>query len=145
MDAMDTFLKELVEAHGAPGFEGDVSEIMARYLKGVGEISRDRLGSFVCEKKGAAGPKVMLAGHLDEVGFHGEERDQGGLRQVPAARRLVGPRRARPAPHHQDPQGRRDRRGGLEAARTSCATRTARRCSRSARCTSTSAPLRTGT
>src|SRR6202008_4523215 len=46
----------------------DVSEIMARYLKGVGEISRDRLGGFVCEKKGAAGPKVMLAGPLDEVG-----------------------------------------------------------------------------
>jgi endoglucanase len=68
MDATDTFLKELVEAHGAPGFEGEVAEIMARYLKGVGEISRDRLGSFVCEKKGA-GPKVMLAGHLDEVGF----------------------------------------------------------------------------
>ena len=69
MDAMDTFLKELVEAHGAPGYEGEVSDIMARYLKGVGEISRDRLGSFVCEKKGGPGPRVMLAGHLDEVGF----------------------------------------------------------------------------
>jgi endoglucanase len=69
MDAMDTFLKELVDAHGAPGFEGDVAQVMARYLKGVGEISRDRLGSFVCEKKGGPGPKVMLAGHLDEVGF----------------------------------------------------------------------------
>ena len=40
MDALDTFLKELVEAHGAPGFEGDVAEIMARYMKGVGEMSR---------------------------------------------------------------------------------------------------------
>ena len=69
MDAMDTFLKDLVEAHGAPGFEGEVSDIMARYLKGVGEISRDRLGSFVCEKKGGPGPKIMLAGHLDEIGF----------------------------------------------------------------------------
>ena len=69
MEAMDSFLKELVEAHGAPGFEGEVAQIMARYLKGVGEISRDRLGSFVCEKRGTTGPKVMLAGHLDEVGF----------------------------------------------------------------------------
>ena len=65
----ETFLKELVEAHGAPGFEGDVAVVMERYLKGVGEISRDRLGSLVCEKKGGAGPRVMLAGHLDEVGF----------------------------------------------------------------------------
>ncbi len=69
MEATDPFLKELVEAHGAPGFEGEVSAVMERYLKGVGEVSRDRLGSFVCEKKGGAGPKVMLAGHLDEVGF----------------------------------------------------------------------------
>jgi len=43
---------------------------MQRYLKGVGAFSRDRLGSFICEKKGSsARPRVMLAGHLDEVGF----------------------------------------------------------------------------
>jgi endoglucanase len=36
----------------------------------VGELSRDRLGSFICTKPGdAKAPKVMLAGHLDEVGF----------------------------------------------------------------------------
>jgi endoglucanase len=70
MDATERFLKELVEAPGAPGFEGDVAKVMERYLKGVGPMSRDRLGSFICEKKGAAaGPRVMLAGHLDEVGF----------------------------------------------------------------------------
>jgi putative aminopeptidase FrvX len=64
------FLKELVEAHGVPGFEGDVARIMQKHLKGVGEFSRDRLGSFICEKPGDdKGPKVMLAGHLDEVGF----------------------------------------------------------------------------
>jgi endoglucanase len=70
MDATQKFLKELVEAHGAPGFEGDVAKVMERFLKGVGPISHDRLGSFICEKKGsAATPRVMLAGHLDEVGF----------------------------------------------------------------------------
>ncbi|NOT33798.1 MAG: M42 family metallopeptidase [Candidatus Eisenbacteria bacterium] len=70
MDRSLKFLKDLVEAHGAPGFEGDVSKIMAGYLKGVGPITKDRLGSFICEKKGTtAGPRVMLAGHLDEVGF----------------------------------------------------------------------------
>ena len=70
MDSTTTFLKELVEAHGAPGFEGGVADVMARYLKGVGPMSRDRLGSFICEKAGSkAGPRVMLAGHLDEVGF----------------------------------------------------------------------------
>jgi len=70
MDRTLAFLKELVETNGAPGFEGDVAAVMARYLKGVGTHSKDRLGSFICEKVGdAKGPRVMLAGHLDEVGF----------------------------------------------------------------------------
>jgi endoglucanase len=70
MDATLSFLKELVDAHGAPGFEGAVATVMERYLKGVGPVSKDRLGSFICEKKGSSGgPKIMLAGHLDEVGF----------------------------------------------------------------------------
>jgi len=70
MDPTQSFLKDLVEAHGAPGFENQVAIVMERYLKGIGPMSRDRLGSFICEKKGSSpGPKVMLAGHLDEVGF----------------------------------------------------------------------------
>ena len=70
MDRTQQFLKELVETHGAPGFEENVAQVMRGYLKGVGEFSRDRLGSFICEKKGSsARPRIMLAGHLDEVGF----------------------------------------------------------------------------
>src|SRR5580765_6021417 len=70
MDRTLDFLKELVETHGAPGFEGDVASVMKRYLKGVGPITSDRLGSFICVKAGdPKGPRVMLAGHLDEVGF----------------------------------------------------------------------------
>jgi len=60
MDRTVRFLKDLVDAHGAPGFEGPVAQVMERQLKGVGTFSRDRLGSFICEKR---------AGHLDEVGF----------------------------------------------------------------------------
>ena len=70
MDATQEFLKSLVEAHGVPGFERNVAQVMERYLKGVGSFSRDNLGSFLCEKKGSSGaPRVMLMGHLDEVGF----------------------------------------------------------------------------
>src|SRR5262245_46285469 len=69
MDRTQTFLKDLVEAHGTSGFESEVYGVMARYLKGLGPITRDRLGSFILEKKGKPGPKIMLAGHLDEVGF----------------------------------------------------------------------------
>jgi len=70
MDRTQQFLKELVETHGVPGFESDVAAVMGKRLKSVGTISKDRLGSFICEKRGeSAGPRVMLAGHLDEIGF----------------------------------------------------------------------------
>lgn len=70
MDRTQKFLKDLVDAHGAPGFEGNVARVMQDYLKDVGPITRDRLGSFICEKRGTSdGPRVMLAGHLDEVAF----------------------------------------------------------------------------
>jgi endoglucanase len=70
MDRTLAFLKDLVEAHGAPGFEGDVVPVMEKHLKGVGTFSRDKLGSLMCEKKGtSASPRVMLMGHLDEVAF----------------------------------------------------------------------------
>lgn len=70
MDRTEEFLQELTEAHGAPGYERDVASVMRRYLQGVGSFSSDRLGSFICEKKGtASAPRVMLAGHLDEVAF----------------------------------------------------------------------------
>ena len=70
MDLTRRFLRDLVDAHGAPGFEGNVARVMQGYLKNVGPITRDKLGSFICEKRGTSdGPRVMLAGHLDEVGF----------------------------------------------------------------------------
>src|SRR5690606_1542926 len=63
--------KELTEAPGAPGFEGRVRELMAQYLKPLSdELMTDRLGSIVGKKVGDAdGPRVLVAGHMDEVAF----------------------------------------------------------------------------
>jgi endoglucanase len=61
-------LKELTEAHGVPGHEGEVRDVFARELKAVGELSCDRNGSVICDA-GGEGPRVMVAGHMDEVGF----------------------------------------------------------------------------
>ena len=77
MDSTLQFLKDLVEAHGVPGAESPVVSVLERRLRGVGTFSRDRLGSFICEKQGTSragapvpdAPRLMLAGHLDEVGF----------------------------------------------------------------------------
>jgi endoglucanase len=36
----------------------------------LGELSQDKIGSVICTKKGSAeAPRVMLAGHMDEIGF----------------------------------------------------------------------------
>jgi endoglucanase len=63
-------LKELTEASGAPGREEEVAAIMERRLKKHVKVGYDGLGSLIAEKKGsAASPRVMLAGHMDEVAF----------------------------------------------------------------------------
>ncbi len=62
--------KELTEAFGPSGYETDVRAIMAKYLGENTEISTDRLGSIIGYHQGdAAGPKVLVTGHMDEVGF----------------------------------------------------------------------------
>ena len=63
-------LKELTEAPGISGYEQEVRDVIKKHLQGMGEITQDRLGSVVCRKRGKEDtPKVMLAAHMDEVGF----------------------------------------------------------------------------
>jgi endoglucanase len=70
MDQVELMLKELTDATGISGHEEDVSSAMEKHLSGLGEIYYDRLGSLICKKTGkAGGPAVMLAAHMDEVGF----------------------------------------------------------------------------
>jgi putative aminopeptidase FrvX len=70
MDSTVQLLKELTEAHGIPGYETPVRAIVRRYLEPLGELSQDKIGSVICRKEGSStSPKVMLAGHMDEIGF----------------------------------------------------------------------------
>ncbi|MEW6025742.1 MAG: M42 family metallopeptidase [Planctomycetota bacterium] len=63
-------LKRLTDANGVPGYESEVAEVIRRELTGLVSFSYDKLGSIVCEKKGSSpSPKIMLPGHMDEVGF----------------------------------------------------------------------------
>nr|WP_124728708.1 M42 family metallopeptidase [Staphylospora marina] len=63
--------EELTQASGAPGFEREVRQLVrARLRRYTEEIIQDRLGSIFGIKRGAEnGPKVMVAGHMDEVAF----------------------------------------------------------------------------
>ena len=64
------FLKELTEAKGISGDEKEASRVMKKYLEGYAdEFDYDNLGSLIAIKKGNDDIKVMLSGHIDEVGF----------------------------------------------------------------------------
>lgn len=71
MDAQEQLFKELSETSGIGGHEGAIATIMKRELSSVADISSDKLGSIIAEQKGsdASGPRIMLAAHMDEIGF----------------------------------------------------------------------------
>jgi putative aminopeptidase FrvX len=63
-------LKELTEAHGVPGYETPIRAVIRKYLEPLGQLSQDKIGSLICNKQGTSeSPRVMLAGHMDEIGF----------------------------------------------------------------------------
>lgn len=70
MDRTELFLKELTETPGVPGYESHVRALLRRYLEPVATIEQDRIGSIIGKRVGqAASPRVMLVGHMDEIGF----------------------------------------------------------------------------
>ncbi|HEX5688534.1 MAG TPA: peptidase M28, partial [Roseiflexaceae bacterium] len=70
MDETLQMLKDLTDAPGISGYEEPARRVMRRYLEPLGELLTDNLGSIIGRKVGQAdGPKIVLAGHLDEIGF----------------------------------------------------------------------------
>lgn len=71
LDSTLQMFKELTEAPGAPGHEHAVSKVMQKWVEPYAdEIVHDNIGSLIAKKAGTEqGPKVMIAGHLDEIGF----------------------------------------------------------------------------
>ena len=65
-----TLLAEICEESGAPGHEQRVREIVLREVKPlVDEIKIDNMGNVVATKRGQENKKVMIAAHMDEIGF----------------------------------------------------------------------------
>ena len=67
------FLKTLSEAAGVPGREERVREILEDHMKGLFDsIRTDPMGSLIATKKakGRAVKRVLLACHIDEIGFY---------------------------------------------------------------------------
>jgi endoglucanase len=86
-------LKELCECNGIAGREGRLREIVRRELEPVADDIRvDALGNLIATKhaskgkstKGSRSKKLMIAAHIDEIGFVVSHIDDRGLlRLVP--------------------------------------------------------------
>ncbi|EUJ27430.1 putative aminopeptidase [Listeria floridensis FSL S10-1187] len=81
MDEGLKMLKDLTDAKGIAGNEREVRQVFESYIKdSADELVRDGLGSSIAIKKGQEdGPKIMIAGHLDEVGFMVTQIDENGF------------------------------------------------------------------
>ncbi len=73
-------LKEICETPGAPGFEQRIRKVVLRELKGLtDEVNIDNMGNVIALKKGKARKKVMVAAHMDEIGFIVTHIDEQGF------------------------------------------------------------------
>ncbi|MEM2529327.1 MAG: M42 family peptidase, partial [Ignisphaera sp.] len=70
-ESLYNLLKRLVEAVGPSGFEDPVRDIVIDELKGYADsLWVDSLGNVIAVKKGSRGSaKLMIAGHMDEIGL----------------------------------------------------------------------------
>ena len=68
-------LKRLTEAHGVPGQEDAIRAIVKKELGKICQLSVDTMGNLFCLKRATKKPakgqtrKLMLAAHMDEIGF----------------------------------------------------------------------------
>lgn len=73
-------LKEICEIAGAPGFENRVRQLVLREVTPlVDSISIDNMGNVITLRKGKEDKKVMIAAHMDEIGFIVTHIDENGF------------------------------------------------------------------
>ncbi|UCD96842.1 MAG: M42 family metallopeptidase [Candidatus Bathyarchaeota archaeon] len=77
-------LKDLCESFGPSGFERETARIVKSHVTGFSDkVFSDKLGSIIFQRLGdAERPRVLIAGHIDEVGFvvAGIEKKTGFLK-----------------------------------------------------------------
>lgn len=74
------FLKKICETPGASGFEQKVRELVLKEVRPlVDELNVDAMGNVIAIKRGKARKKVMIAAHMDEIGFIVTHVDDDGF------------------------------------------------------------------
>jgi endoglucanase len=73
-------LKTLCETPGVPGHEDAIRRVVIREMRSlVDSIEVDIMGNVIGVKRGSGGPRVMLAAHIDEIGFVVRHVDDKGF------------------------------------------------------------------
>jgi len=73
-------LRRLCEAPGIPGREDLIRAVVIEEMSPiVDEVTVDSLGNVVGVRTGGGGPKVMIAAHMDEIGFFVSHIDEKGF------------------------------------------------------------------
>lgn len=73
-------LKEVCEIPGVPGFEKPIREVILREVNSLAdEVRVDNMGNVIATIKGQSPKKVMLAAHMDEIGFIVRHIDEDGF------------------------------------------------------------------
>lgn len=66
---MDALLRKILNAAGVPGYESEIAKIMYEELQKLcPDVHLDNFGNVIA-RKGKGKKKIMLAAHMDEVGF----------------------------------------------------------------------------
>lgn len=73
-------LKQICEVPGVPGFEQRIRELVLREVRPlVDEIQVDNMGNVLAIKRGRERKRVMVAAHMDEIGFIVNHIDDDGF------------------------------------------------------------------
>lgn len=75
-------LKQVCETAGAPGYEKQIRDLIVKEIEShVDELSIDNLGNVISKKRGKSesDKRVMVAAHMDEIGFIVTHIEDGGF------------------------------------------------------------------
>ncbi len=76
-------LKQLCETPGIPGREEPIRRLVADAMRPlVGEVAVDALGNVIGRRPGRSSCRVMLAAHMDEIGFMVKHIDDKGFVRI---------------------------------------------------------------
>src|SRR5918992_3892775 len=78
-DASYKFLKRLLSTPGPSGNEGVAARVWREEAGGFAELRGDRMGNSFATLNPGGSPKVMLSGHIDEIGLIVTHIDEKGL------------------------------------------------------------------